>query len=274
MVKDGHTVVLGGLIDEQSSLVDYGIPCLGDIPLLGWLFSSEGQTQAQGNLYFFLTPRVIQNPEEATQVADTKRTEIDNLQEKFINLYEEKSFWSHPFNSEQEIETPDGGQKSPAVQGEPGSGATAPVTETSTSLSTKAPPVERAASDTPIASTAVMPQNEGSPEVSASSAESDQHTPKAEPPGSGVTATQKSNSDIGVNGYTIQVISAQDAEAARKLVVDLNDLDYAAYIVRKQIEEQTWYRVRIGFFNTRAEAADVLKTLRGHHYKPILIQLY
>jgi len=123
-----------------------------------------------------------------------------------------------------------------------------------------------------------MPQNGGSPETSASPTESDQHTSKKETPGSeNVTraaATQDSNSDIGLNGFTIQVISAQDAKAARKLVVDLNAQNYAAYVVRKQIEDQTWYRVRIGFFNTRAEAAQVLKTLRAHQYKPILIQLY
>jgi len=46
IVKDTHTVVIGGLIDDSLSETEYKVPCLGDIPLLGYLFkgvSSGGE---------------------------------------------------------------------------------------------------------------------------------------------------------------------------------------------------------------------------------------
>ncbi|OGF51451.1 MAG: hypothetical protein A2044_03775, partial [Candidatus Firestonebacteria bacterium GWA2_43_8] len=40
-VKDGETMVLGGIITDSSSIVENKIPILGDIPILGFLFKSE-----------------------------------------------------------------------------------------------------------------------------------------------------------------------------------------------------------------------------------------
>jgi general secretion pathway protein D len=87
IVKDRHTVVLGGLIDDQIDNTKYKVPCLGDIPGLGFLFSQKSNTNDKTNLYVFLTPRVIQNPDEASEVSKAKRDHIDKIREENIKLY-------------------------------------------------------------------------------------------------------------------------------------------------------------------------------------------
>ena len=88
MVKDGSTVVIGGLIDDTFSQTEYKVPCLGDIPGLGWLFKTRSKGSEKSNLFIFITPKVIQNPGEATGVFESKKTEIDGLREMQIKLYQ------------------------------------------------------------------------------------------------------------------------------------------------------------------------------------------
>lgn len=91
IVQDGNTVVLGGLIDDTQDSSTYKVPCLGDIPGVGLLFRNGGSSFDKANLYIFLTPRVIQNPDEATGVSAKKREEIESAAEKDIKLYHRKS---------------------------------------------------------------------------------------------------------------------------------------------------------------------------------------
>jgi MSHA type pilus biogenesis protein MshL len=58
-LKDGDTVILGGLIDQNSSTSDAGIPGLSDIPGLGKLFGSRGKTHTTRELVLVLRVRVI-----------------------------------------------------------------------------------------------------------------------------------------------------------------------------------------------------------------------
>lgn len=64
-VQDRQTVVLGGLINKTDRESSTKIPLLGDIPLLGWLFSSHNKSDSQGELIVLLTPYVLMTPEEA-----------------------------------------------------------------------------------------------------------------------------------------------------------------------------------------------------------------
>ena len=58
-LKDGDTVMLGGLIDQNSSLTDNGIPGLSDVPGLGKLFGSRGKTHTTRELVLVLRVKVI-----------------------------------------------------------------------------------------------------------------------------------------------------------------------------------------------------------------------
>ncbi len=59
VIWDGQTVVMGGLIREELTTIKDKIPILGDIPLLGWLFRSEGQYSQKKNLLIFVTARLV-----------------------------------------------------------------------------------------------------------------------------------------------------------------------------------------------------------------------
>ena len=58
-VRDGATIVMGGLVQDGSTTTHRKIPLLGDIPLLGKAFSGDYKTSDRTELVFFLTPRVV-----------------------------------------------------------------------------------------------------------------------------------------------------------------------------------------------------------------------
>ena len=61
MIKDGNTIVIGGLFREVSQSSRNQVPFLGDIPLIGWLFRSKtDQTQRQ-EIIILLTPHIIKD---------------------------------------------------------------------------------------------------------------------------------------------------------------------------------------------------------------------
>ncbi len=58
-VYDGDTVVLGGVLQENSMKRDDKYPFLGDIPLFGTLFSNRASRATKQNLLIFVTPRLV-----------------------------------------------------------------------------------------------------------------------------------------------------------------------------------------------------------------------
>lgn len=87
IIKDGHTIVIGGLIEKVVDDSTYKVPFLGDIPILGWLFRSNSRTGGKTNLFIFLTPHIIENPTEAAEVYKEKKEQIDNIKEGGIKMY-------------------------------------------------------------------------------------------------------------------------------------------------------------------------------------------
>ncbi|MDZ7599443.1 MAG: hypothetical protein U5J82_14425 [Desulfobacterales bacterium] len=73
LVQDNHTVVIGGLIDDNRNENETKVPGLGDIPILGWLFKTQGNANQKTNLYVFITPRVVKSPEEADKLLSEKK---------------------------------------------------------------------------------------------------------------------------------------------------------------------------------------------------------
>lgn len=58
-IYDGATVVIGGLTREEIKVVHDKVPLLGDIPYIGKLFRSEGETTRKRNLLIFVTANLI-----------------------------------------------------------------------------------------------------------------------------------------------------------------------------------------------------------------------
>lgn len=59
IVSDGETVVIGGMIYDNSADTVYKVPLLGDIPLLGWFFKKKATTRQRLELLIFVTPKII-----------------------------------------------------------------------------------------------------------------------------------------------------------------------------------------------------------------------
>ena len=58
-VKNGQTVVIGGLLTSRETEQVRKVPLLGDIPILGWLFTSKSSTKSTTDLVIFITPTIL-----------------------------------------------------------------------------------------------------------------------------------------------------------------------------------------------------------------------
>jgi len=70
LVKDGETVVIGGIMKDTSSNSDSGIPYLKDIPVFGWLFKKSSWQKDFEELVVFITPRVLSAGSENLPTAE------------------------------------------------------------------------------------------------------------------------------------------------------------------------------------------------------------
>ncbi|GAU08023.1 type II secretory protein GspE [Desulfoplanes formicivorans] len=78
-VADGKTVVIAGLIEDSSTNSKTKVPGLGDIPLLGWLFKTDSTSTAKTNMFVFLTPHVVESPEDSRKVFLDKMKLIESV---------------------------------------------------------------------------------------------------------------------------------------------------------------------------------------------------
>lgn len=69
-VKDGNTLVIGGLIENNTRDLRNKVPFLGSIPIIGLLFSNTRQSQEQTELLVFITPHVVATSEEGTALTN------------------------------------------------------------------------------------------------------------------------------------------------------------------------------------------------------------
>jgi len=100
VARDGETIVIGGLIREDTTKSRAGIPILSKIPILGFLFGNTVDESTRNELIILLTPRVIKNHEDAKDVTSdyiqryresTKDKKIDRFLKDKTGEKEEKT---------------------------------------------------------------------------------------------------------------------------------------------------------------------------------------
>jgi type II secretory pathway component GspD/PulD (secretin) len=69
VTPDAQTIVIGGLIANTKASNDSKVPLLGDIPILGHLFSSSSKSNSKEELLIFLTPHIVQAPGQLTMLS-------------------------------------------------------------------------------------------------------------------------------------------------------------------------------------------------------------
>jgi general secretion pathway protein D len=126
LVKDGNTVVIGGLVDQQRTTANTGIPFLRDIPVLGNLFRSTQRRNTTTELFLFLIPHVLrtdEDVEEATARVRERAPRLDRALGDSIPL-----LWE-PADSAANRRVP-APQAAPATQGAPATTPAQPAPRT------------------------------------------------------------------------------------------------------------------------------------------------
>jgi general secretion pathway protein D len=79
-LRDGGSVVLGGLISRTSSQGEQGVPWLGKLPLIGQFFRVDSQNNSTTELLVMVVPYVIRDDQEAKDISDRLRNQIGGLE--------------------------------------------------------------------------------------------------------------------------------------------------------------------------------------------------
>jgi len=58
-VKNGQTVVIGGMLSSNEDKIVRKVPLLGYIPIIGWLFTSVSSKRTNTDLVIFITPTIL-----------------------------------------------------------------------------------------------------------------------------------------------------------------------------------------------------------------------
>lgn len=69
VVQNNQTIVIGGLIREDTTKGRTGIPWLSKLPVLGWLFGDTNDDKSRQEIIILLTPHVIKNQKEAQDIS-------------------------------------------------------------------------------------------------------------------------------------------------------------------------------------------------------------
>jgi len=82
VVKNGQTIVIGGLVQDRETLLENKVPILGDVPLVGNLFKFKRRQSSKINLMILLTPRIVENESDMQRILEERQKRNMILQEK------------------------------------------------------------------------------------------------------------------------------------------------------------------------------------------------
>lgn len=85
-LRDGETIVLGGMVKESVNDVYNQVPFLGSIPVVGWLFKNVERVHSKSQLLIFVTPHIYYGKEGSVDIAD----EIERAKKPLVPKKEKK----------------------------------------------------------------------------------------------------------------------------------------------------------------------------------------
>lgn len=83
ILNNGESVIIGGLIENKNESTIQKVPFLGDIPLVGALFTNDSNTVNKKNLVVIITPYMIPKAKDITYVRN-QLSELKNLEDKYL----------------------------------------------------------------------------------------------------------------------------------------------------------------------------------------------
>jgi len=89
IVNNGQTIILGGLMKSSGGKTVSKIPILGDIPVIGALFTSTGYAESKINVVIYLTPYIVKNARDLTKLREILE-QLDEIQAKYSRYIRNK----------------------------------------------------------------------------------------------------------------------------------------------------------------------------------------
>ncbi|GAA5632668.1 secretin XcpQ [Acinetobacter calcoaceticus] len=80
LADHGQTVVLGGLVSDNTTLGRQGLPILSDIPYLGRLFRSDNRSNEKRNLLVFIHPTIVGDSDDVRRISQQRYNQLYSLQ--------------------------------------------------------------------------------------------------------------------------------------------------------------------------------------------------
>ncbi|MEL6705287.1 MAG: secretin N-terminal domain-containing protein [Bacteroidota bacterium] len=115
-LRDGETIILGGLISDEDVVSDFKIPILGDIPILGRLFRSRSRSKRESELVIYITPHVFygdgRDDAQWRALADSSGLRLSPLNPQ-------ESFWERFWLYDDAVEEDEPEQDDPPETGPP-----------------------------------------------------------------------------------------------------------------------------------------------------------
>ena len=88
IVMDGQTLLLGGILFQKDSTIEHKLPLLGDAPLIGGLFRHNEVSLANSEMFVFMTPRVIEEPNATLAEAKKSQEKLNEIRRGMNNSLE------------------------------------------------------------------------------------------------------------------------------------------------------------------------------------------
>ncbi len=106
LAANGQTIVLGGMIKETEKVMRSRVPFFSYIPLIGHLFKSSDKEREKIDLMVFLTPEILQTPEDASRVTGDIVNKRNSLSPAEFEQLRKNSKDFEKATSKREVETP------------------------------------------------------------------------------------------------------------------------------------------------------------------------
>ena len=106
LIPNAHTLVMGGLVQDNPNATYTKVPILGDIPVLGLAFRSENKSMQKNNLLIFITPTIVQDSDFQAAKTDFLQSQPRTMADP-MNMHsgwdsaQPRGDWSNPITPDQ-----------------------------------------------------------------------------------------------------------------------------------------------------------------------------
>jgi type II secretory pathway component GspD/PulD (secretin) len=98
-VKDGETIIIGGLIRNQKTEVITKLPLLGDLPVVGALFRHKKVEPGKDReVLVFITPHIVKDSQSGIKLAQTKKAALPEREQNTVSMLDREAAVSSSLN--------------------------------------------------------------------------------------------------------------------------------------------------------------------------------